>query len=388
MPLLHHANRPLVALASDVTHDVYVCDQAGYRRGLLPDWVSLSYSRSTRDTGGITLEVPWDVGVSLREFAVFEVWRRVAGRSPRFVEVFIALSRPQGLGSRGTRFVSLSGPTMTGFVVGDKRIVAALPDTTLSDKTGPLDDVLKDYVSDAVLAAWDAASEGRNLATRLSISVASDQGQAAREQVEASLTTLPSVVKGIQARSEQSSAVPRRLFYRVRPVGFDPLSLRVETVMDCYGAYRGLNAARPVILSQETGTLGALDVEQDRGGEVNSVLVKYNDGTNDRLTRVTDAARSQFSALAFREGFYSASAATKTAAETEARYRLRQGEPRRMTRATVTSSATTRYGVDYFLGDVVGVAAFGRLWEAEVVAEIVGAGPPETVQLRLDEWSE
>lgn len=390
--LLHYANRPLTARLSDISHDVWLCDQRGYRVALLNDHISLGYSLSVRDTGGVTLELPWEMSSLVRDYALLEVWWRVGEQTARPVEVFVVQSRPQGVGNKGTRFLSVTGPTLTGYVVSDKRVVQAVsvPDdlttSSLAARTGALDDVLKDYVTDTVMAAWDGDSEERDLTQRLNLSLAVDQGQGARERVTATLSTLKSVAGDILARSEQSTAYPTRLYWRVRAIDFDPLRLRFETLARYYGAYRGLTAARPLVLSPALGTIGTMDIEQDRTSEVNSVLVKYNDGTSDRLTRITDTGRARVGPIAFREGFYSAVASTASAAEAEARYRLWQGKPRRMVRATVTPSSFVRYGVDYHLGDVVVVEALGRQWDAEIVAATISAGPPASIQLRLDAW--
>jgi hypothetical protein len=107
------------------------------------------------------------------------------------------------------------------------------------------------------------------------LSIAADQGQAERRVVTASLTPITSVASDILAKSEQSTYVPRKLYYRVRVTGFDPLTCTFETLVDRYGAYRGLTSSKPVVLSQDLGTAGAMDIEHDLTSEVNSVLVKY-----------------------------------------------------------------------------------------------------------------
>ncbi len=389
---LHLANRPLTAVDGNTTHELWLLDGRGYRVRLVTDFISLGYSLSTKDTAGLTLEVPWEYAALFPDYAVVELWQKVGERAPRFVETFILVSRPQGLGSKGTAFLSLSGPTLTGYVLGDKRIVQALPlpsaaassVSALSARTGPMDDVAKQYLSDA-LTAWDSAGE-RNWLTNLRLTVAANRGQLPRERITASLTPVRSVLQDIQSRAEQSTKGARRLYYRVRPASFDPLTLRFETLTTRYGAYRGFNAALPVVLSQANGTLGQVEVEDDRTSEINSVLIKYTSGGATKLTRITDTRRARLSPAAFREGFYSATATTKSGAESEARYRLNQGKPRRMVRATATPSALVRPLVDYHLGDVVVVEALGKQWEAEIVAVSTGEGQP--VQLRLDEWSD
>jgi hypothetical protein len=391
---MYRAVRPLTALDAATRHDVWLCDSRGYRVGLLNDAVSLSYSLSIKDTGGITLEMPYSYASKIKDLALVEVWRRIGERESSFVEVFVIVSKPQALGAKGSRFLTLSGPTLTGYVVSDKRIVQALPlpsaagasASAPSQRTGALDDVFKQYARDA-LTEWDASSQGRSLAAGLRLTVAANQGQGARRRVTASLTPLTSVAQDIQAQSEQSSYVARKMYYRVRVTGFDPLTCVLETVMDRRGAYRGLTSAAPVVLSQERGTLGALDLEMDRGSEFASLLVKYTASGATRLTRLTDTTRQRVTPYAHREGFYSATATTKSGAEAEAQFRLRAGKPRRLARLTPTPSAVLRYGADYHLGDVVVVEAFGRQWEAEVVAESSSVqGPLWTPQLRLDEW--
>ena len=389
---LDQGNRPLTALDATTRYELWLLDGRGYRTRLVTDYISLSGSLSTRDTGGLTLELPYEYAAGIPDYSVVELWAKVGERAPRFVEVFVLVSRPQGLGSKGTPFLSLSGPTLTGYVLSDKRIVqavslpsgAAVSVNAPSARTGALDDVAKQYLSDA-LTVWDSAGE-RDWLSRLRLTVAPSRGQLPRARVTGSLTPARSVLTDIQSRAEQSTLGARRLYYRVRPASFDPLTLRFETLTTRYGADRGFDAALPVVLGQANGTLGQVEVEDDRTSEVNSVLVKYVSGGKTYLTRITDTRRARLAPIAFREGFYSATATTRLQAEAEARYRLSQGKGRRMTRATATPSALVRPLVDYHLGDVVIVEALGKQWEAELTAVTLGAGQP--VQLRLDEWSD
>lgn len=390
---LDQANRPLTALDATTRHFLYVLDQRGYRTRLVTDFISLSYSLSTKDTAGMTLELPYEYAAAIPDYSIVELWRRVGELAPMFVECFILVSRPQGQGSKGTQFLTLSGPTLTGYVLSDKRIVQAvsLPSaaassvSAMSARTGPMDDVAKRYLSDG-LTAWDSSSGERAWLTQLRLTVAANRGQLPRERITASLTPVRSVLTDIQSRAEQSTKGARRLYYRVRPASLDPLTLRFETLTTRYGQDRGFDAALPVVLSQANGTLGQIEIEDDRTSEANSVLVKYVSGGVTRLTRITDTRRARLAPAAFREAFYSATATTKSGAEAEARYRLSQGKPRRMVRATATPSALIRPWVDYKLGDVVIVEALGRQWEAEWVAANTGEG--QGVQLRLDEWSD
>ncbi len=388
---LDQASRPLTALPSGARHELWLLDGRGYRTRLINDFISLSYSLSTRDTAGITLEMPWAYAGLIPDYSIVEMWRKVGERATAYVESFVLLSRPQGLGSRGTPFLTLSGPTLTGYVLSDKRIVqaVALPDAAgvtvnaPAQRTGALDDVAKQLVSDA-MTAWDDAGE-RNWLNRLRLTMAANRGQLHRARVTAGLSTLRSTLQDIQSRAEQSTLHAQRLYYRVRPASFDPLTLRLETLSGRYGADLGFDAARPVVLSQDNGTLGAVEIEDDRASEINSVLIKYTSAAGvTSLARITDTDRARLSPYAFREGFYSATASLATNARDEARYRLGQGKPRRMVRATATPSALARPLVDYRLGDVVIVQALGRQWEAELVAVSTGEGQP--VQVRLDEW--
>jgi hypothetical protein len=196
-----------------------------------------------------------------------------------------------------------------------------------SARTGALDDVLKQYVSDAV-TEWDGSSQGRSLTSGLRLTVGANQGQAVRRRVTASLTPISSVASDIQSQSEQSTDVARKLYYRVRVTGFDPLTCTFETLPDRYGAYRGLTSVKPVILSQDLGTAGALDIESDRTSEVNSILVKYASGGVTYLTRVTDTTRAKTAPVAFREGFYSATATTASGARSRSPTRRNPGSAR------------------------------------------------------------
>lgn len=385
------ATRTLTTLPSDTRFTLWLLDGKGRRVRHLSDVMSLSLSLSTRDMGGLTLEVPWSYAAVIQDYALVELWARIGERAPVFIECFILISRPQGLGSKGTRFLSLSGPTLTGYVVSDKRVVQAMPLPTAAPvsvstpgaRTGAMDDVAKQYLSDA-LTAWDGAGE-RNWLANLRLTIAANRGQLPRERITASLTTVRSILSDLQSKAEQSTKGAQRLYYRVRPAAFDPMALRFETLTGRYGGYRGFRAALPVVLSQGNGTLAQIEVEDDRTSEVNSILVKYTASGVTKLTRITDTRRARLAPAAFREAVYSATATTKSGAESEARYRLSQGKPRRMVRATATPSALVRPLVDYHLGDVVIVEALGRQWEAEIAAMTMGQGQATT--LRLDEWS-
>src|SRR5574343_1153372 len=102
------------------------------------------------------------MAAKVKDYALLEVWRRIGEPEPVFVEAFVIVNRPQGQGGKGTRFLSLSGPTLTGYVVSGQRVVqavslpsaAAVSVSAPSQRLGSLDDVLKDFVSDA-MTEWD-----------------------------------------------------------------------------------------------------------------------------------------------------------------------------------------------------------------------------------------
>lgn len=385
------APRAYAPPSSRVTYAAWLCNPQGYRVQLIPDFVSLQYGLAIRGGGNFKMELAPNVATTyLKDLGFVEIWRKVGGRVPTLEDVFVIQSKPVAAGRRGTRFVDIEGPSVTDFLLGaNSRVVSHLTGATGGNYASlPADNIAKSVVLDVMGAGAgnSGLTEGRDLSVYLGLRSEISRSLGPTITVDAYLKGVNDILSTTAKLSEQAASSPKRMFYTMRPYSFNPLRFEFVTFLTYYGRYRGFSSANPVILSPLFGSLAEMERENDRREEVNSVFVTYN--TKASTTRITDTMRRNIAPHGFRETYRdAANSGTQAAAEIEASDTLNAGKPRRLTRARVTNSATTRYGAEYHLGDVVGLLGLGLRLEAEVsgVSVQLNAGSLPDEQIKLED---
>ena len=367
-----HRDTPPLSMRDDI--QIWLFNALGYRVQLIPSYVSVKYNRSIRGGGGIELELPPNFDTRyLRDLSYLVVEEKIGGRSMQYRETFVIQSIPQSVTARGTRFLTLEGPTATDFFVGKgSRIVAALEGGTGGSYTDSTDDLARKFVSDALAygAGNSGTAEGRDLSVYAGFSVEPERGLGPSITVGGFTRALDEVLSEIRSKSEQNSAAPLRLFYTVRPKSFAPLRFEFVVLARYFGKYRGFTAASPIILSPALANVAQVEVEHDYREAYNSVWITYSAKASS--TRVTSTTRRNIAPQGFREVYFdAANSASETDAQSEAQGKLAEGKERKLARVTAAHSPVLRFGAEYDLGDVVGTLFLGRRAEMEVTSEEV-----------------
>jgi hypothetical protein len=384
--------RARVPVSARVTYAAWLCNPLGYRVQLIPDFVSLQYGLSIKGGSNFKMELSPNVDTTyLKDLGFVEIWRKVGGRTPYLEDVFVIQSNPQAQARRGTRFISIEGPNVTDYMLGSgSRIASFIQGATGASYTTYADNAAKGFVHNALGAGAGntGTSLGRDLSSYFGFRVEANRSLGPEITEDGYQKPLSDVLASIAKKSEEATSSPRRLYYLIRPYSFNPLRFEFVTQVDYFGRYRGFTSASPVILSPMFGSVSSVDRENDHREEVTSVFITYLSKAS--TTRITDTARRDIAPLGFREAYKDATAsADEEAAQDEARSVLNDGKPRNLTRMRIVSSAHQRYGVDYFVGDVIGALALGGRWEGEIQGMSVGVGKAaglDEVQVRVDDW--
>ena len=382
--------RDRTPLSVKTSHQVWLCNPAGYRVQLISDYVSLKYNRAIKGGSGLTLELlPGFDTRYLRDFSLIEVWRRVGEQAIRHEDVFVIQSIPQAQTHRGTKFLTLEGPTMTDYLLGkNSRVVDAVEGATGGAYTDTTDNLLRLFTFDqlGVGAGSSGTSEGRDLSIYAGFTVEASRSMGPSVTVNGFLRPLDDVLAEIRKKSEENTVSPLRLFWTIRAKSFNPLRFEFIVLPRYYGRYRGFTAAAPVIFAPMFSNVAQVEIEHDFREAWDAVFVTYG-GTKASSTRIINTARRNVAPIAFREVYFdAANSATEAAAQVEAQSKLNEGKERKLARVTVVSNATHRYGAEYLLGDVVGTMFLGRRVEMEIAGEEISRNKDgETVSLKLDE---
>jgi hypothetical protein len=379
-------------VSARVTYAAWLCNPLGYRVQLIPDFVSLQYGLSIKGGSNFKMELSPNVDTTyLKDLGFVEIWRKCGGRTPYLEDVFVIQSNPKAQARRGTRFISIEGPNVTDYMLGSgSRIASFIQGATGASYTTYADNAAKGFVHNALGAGAGntGTSLGRDLSSYFGFRVEANRSLGPEITEDGYQKPLSDVLASIAKKSEEATSSPRRLYYIIRPYSFNPLRFEFVTLVDYFGRYRGFTSASPVILSPMFGSVSSVDRENDHREEVTSVFITYLSKAS--TTRITDTARRDIAPLGFREAYKDATAsADETAAQDEARSVLNDGKPRNLTRMRIVSSANQRYGVDYYVGDVVGALALGGRWEGEIQGVSVGVGKAaglDEVQVRVDDW--
>lgn len=342
---------------------------------------------TTGDGGGFEMDLPPTVDRSLLKDGSFVVvYKRPPGGVARYKETYVILNQSEQQARRGTRWPKIEGPSLTSYLLGkDYRIINALENETGASVTATAaDNAIRYFINGAMGAGAgnSGTSLGRDLSQIIGLTVETNRTVGPLVTHNGYLQPLDSVIRAIAKKAEEDTTAPMRIRWQVRPRTFNPLTFdvvlhtaplkattRVVTrKRGGFGVYRGFDAPAPVILGPAFGTVVEADMERDRTGEHTSVVITYN--SKAARTRTTDSARALDFPLAFREVMFESTTATIDAeAQTDAAGKLKEGEAREVMRVKLLDSAATRYDADYFLGDVIGVLALDRRWEAEIVGE-------------------
>lgn len=387
-PALVGVSRDLPPLSTQTSHQVWLCNPQGYRVALISNYVSLKYTLGIKGGGQITLDLPPNYDTRyLKMYSYLEVWRKVGEQLPSLEDVFVVQSMPQTQTRRGSRFITLAGPTATDFFLGkNSRVINALDTATGASYTDNTDDLLRQYVFNNLGdgAGNSGTSEGRDLSTYAGMTIENMRNIGPSITENVFLRPLDDVLAEIAKKSEEDTTKPLRLFWYMLPKSFNPLRFEFRVFYKYYGRYRGFSSPNPLIFSPMLSNVGHVELDWDYREAWNSVFIAYN--TKTATTRITSTTRRGIAPQGFREVFYDAGSGWVVGtAQAEASGKLNDGKERNLTRIQVAPSAVSRYGAEYRLGDVVGTVLLGRRADMEISGvEVSRTAEGEDINLRFD----
>jgi hypothetical protein len=357
------------------THQVYLCDWYGKRLAMLEGWSSLQYGRGVGAIGKFSIDVPSTY--DWRDFHIgqwVEVWRQPRpGRASRLEGLYTIQKIPRSQNSNRGRFIKLVGTEATTLL--NYRIVGANKYQDWANKTGPADDIMKQFVrenlgvdAETTRTGFDsfysALPAGRSLTAMLGFTVAPDYSLCPSTTYDGGLSKLDDTLNNIVKSLAEDDTNPIRLYYDIVPTGLNThFGLEFRTYLNLRGVDRGLGTNFPVLLP---GNLCFTEIEMDNDREKETTWV-YASGFGDNAARTTfgyaDPIRRYLHPYNLREEWVDAGQdMTGEVAAAKSAKKLREGKPILRFRGTFTPNPCATYGVDFGLGDRLAVEFWGQLY--------------------------
>lgn len=362
-----------------ISYELILADQLGKDIATLDLFESLEWSRRVNGVGAFTAVFArdnFDRDLFDKDRRL-QIWRKPDDSDPQLLMVGF-LRRLRRRSSGGKRIVIISGPDSNYLLSG--RSVASDSGLPGSDKSGPADDVMKEYVDDAMGAA---ASSDRIL-TSGGFSVQADQGLAPTLNKSAPRLKLLRTLQELARSSANAGTILR--FDVVNPI---PSTFEFRTYINQRGLDRTHpDGSNPIQLSEESGTLSNPDLDQDWHDEVTFVYGGgQGQGAERKIVTAEDTARSASSIFGRREGWYNGSNYSITAAlQSATDAALVEGRPERHFSADIIDTKGNRFGKDWSFGDRVTALFDTEQIDVEVtsVRGKVSSDGKETITARLE----
>lgn len=360
-----------------ISYELMLTDQRGNELAVLDLFESLQWSRRVNGVGEFYVTFARDNF----DRALFDVDRRLQiTRKPQGAKEQLLMVGFLRLLDRdiqgGKRTIAIGGPDGNYHLTG--RIVASDSKLPGSDKSGPADDVMKDYVNDAL----GALASADRILTSEGFSVQADLGLAPTLNKSAPRLMLLRTLQELARSSANAGTILR--FDVVYPT---PSTFEFQTFINQRGLDR-TSGRNSVELSVENGTLDNVSLRQDWRDEVTYV---YGGGQGESSTRVIktaeDTARSGRSIFGRREGWYDGSNySIEAALQSATNAALEAGKPKRHFSGEIVDTEDNRFGKDWGLGDRV-IALFDTERinvEITSVKGTVNSDGKETITARLE----
>lgn len=361
---------------ADVT--VWLRSPGGVRLAVLvPTWAATSgyrfaalrYRRALNEVTELVMRMPLAAAPTASFFALdarLEVW--IDGRLDTETQWFVRVPPHVETDEAGQQFMVVRASCALYLVQG--RIVAYADGSLQTDKSGPSDDLIKEYVGENLGAG---ALADRNLSAWLTLD--DPLGLAATVQKVAPRRNLLLVCQELARASAQAGVA---LFF---DVVWNGQQLQFRTYAGMRGRDRSRGAAR-LVLGPGWGTLDAAAQRADHRDEL--TVVYTSDAGN--LLAVSDDDRRGASPFNRREQYVSSPADSGGA---EADSPLFRGRPRTSLTGSLRSTSTVQYGRDWQWGDLVAVEGMAEPFAVHAVGvTIANGGMQATAELRsgsLDE---
>jgi hypothetical protein len=358
-------------------YEIWVGDDAGNRIALVDNFENLVWGRALGTTGSFALRFAADqfsrslFGLNRR----VEIWRQPEGG--QMYVVTIGFMRYLEQGQEGANaYVIIGGPDALDLL--NTRIVDAYSDTAGADKAGTADDVMKEYVYEAL---GGGAAAGRNL-TSDGFSIQADLSDGPAIQWAAARHNLLRVCRELSDAAYEAGTPT--YFDIVHPT---PATFEFRTYVNQRGEDRTSGQPNAVVLSPEEETLANPVLIQDYTEEVTyCYALGQSTGGTRNVQEEYDSTRLNLALFNRREGTVDGrDYGTDAELQDLARRTLYLCRPRRDFRGDIVDKPGNRLGLNWNFGDRVTAQYAGEQYDMLVSA--VGASfdeNGETIDSRLD----
>lgn len=355
-------------------YEIWTGDLLGRRNRLILDPHSIEVNQTEDGTGTFRVSLGRRKYGHLlnRQNRVWEIWRAIPGGLTRNLGVFFA----RGFDGRGDE-IQIYGPDQNSLL--GQYIVAYNADTPQSAKSGPAGNLILQYSRENFLTL--AADPERDLSA-FGVSIQGDADIGAALTKAASRRGLLSLYNSLR---ETSALAGQTLYCRLVPTGFDPIRLQLRVYPDRLGQDFTSQGKRPIVLSEEAGTLKDISFSIDYNQQVNAMYAGGGGQGVSRLTAlVIDDTRvvgpfGRFEGWTEDTQILDADTLLDFAEE-----KLHANRPRLQMNASLAASPGLPFGV-WGLGDVFDAVNALQLYHVRVRAVSIRATPAgETVSARLD----
>lgn len=351
-----------MAIISDsgFRYEVWLSRDTGERIRILDNVQSFEYVKTINGVGAFTVDLPYNFPLS--ELGIhdgfpdrhIEFWRGALNAKMTLDQLGLIRIARQATGADGFESLSVGGPDINDLI--ERRIIAYFSGTDQAAKEAEADDVIKEFSEENF---GGTATGTRRDWTGAGVSIQGDGTMGPVVNKQASWRNLLTTFDDI---AENARGDGTRVYYAMVPVNSDEFQLRTWINQP------GQDLTDKVIFSQERGNLDSPELVYDYSQEVTVVYAGgLGRGTARTLAIVTDTDRIYTSIFNRREVFKDArNADDLNSVIDEGKTRMIEGLPFMRFTGDIRSTPSTRYGVDWNLGDRISVNYKGQQFEATV----------------------
>lgn len=341
-------------------YEVYLANQFGENIAFLDTFKSLSWQRVLNGIGSYTISFPgsqfdfvwWGLDRQLK------IYRIPDGAAKQLVMVgFMRYIEEQYQGDNRTIFIK----GVDGNELLTRRIINYAAGSSEAKKTGPGDDVMKEFVDEAMGPSAPAADD----LTSLGFSIEADLGAAPSISLAVAKRNLLDVLLQIADNSRQAGT---RLYWDI--VNPTPETFEFRTYINQRGVDRTTGNARLVFSPEFGNVVDPVLIRDFRNEATIAVVGGGGEGTARAIETVTATDRATQSAWNRRYTFVDArnSGTDPTTLQDKGNSRLNERRPLVLFSAGIQNVINNRYGVNWNLGDRVIAQMTDFSTEAEITS--------------------
>jgi hypothetical protein len=366
------------------SHEVWLTDDHGVRLAQLTTFSSLVATRQVNAIGWIEAVLPPDFDTSLiRLDNMIQFWRQPAGGA-------LSLWRPYFIRewrwetSGGDETLTVSGPDCNDLL--RRRIVAAYSSSPEANKEDYADDMLKEYLSEAIVDTGDLAPDaGSRQWADLGIAADISAGPTLTKSSDFGRLLLLSGTGLFPDIAQAAREAGTEVFFDIVPDNVSSNSIDFE--FRTYTGQPGQDVSDRVVFAKENGNLSDPFYEFDASEEINYVYAGgQGEGQARNIQQVYDADRYNTSQWNRCEAFSDArNQSTDNGVREAGRALLESGRPVRRFGGDPIDTEGTRFGVHWDHGYKVRAVYREEEFDAIVRSTVISVKPgEEAVQARLE----